>query len=53
MDDDDLTFYRRRLAEERALARTADIPEAKIIHRQLADNYRHRIEELSRISARS
>ena len=47
MADDQIDYFRRRLAEEDAIARSHDDHRAAAIHRQLALAYRERIEALA------
>ena len=47
MDEDDLSFYRRRLDEEQAREREAATPEVASAHRLLAQMYAQRLEEFA------
>ena len=47
MQENDLTYYERRLAEELAAWERSEMVEVRAIHRKLADMYRQRIVELS------
>ncbi|MDB5580038.1 MAG: hypothetical protein JWR80_5214 [Bradyrhizobium sp.] len=39
MNQDNLRYYERRLAEERARAEAASCAEAKVVHETLAEQY--------------
>lgn len=47
--DKDLTYYRRRLAEERAAERLAMHPAVSAIHHHLAREYEERIAALEEV----
>ena len=46
MQEDDLQYYRRRIAEERANEAQATTPDVRAVHRRLAELYGDRIEAL-------
>lgn len=49
----DTDYYRRRAAQERALARTAALPHVQAIHRSMADRYAELAQCASSASERS
>jgi hypothetical protein len=52
-EEDDLSFYQRRLREELALERNATHPAAKSAHRLLAGSYQKRVDKLVRGGGRT
>jgi hypothetical protein len=52
MQEDDLSYSRRRAEEEAARAMSIGSPQIAIIHRQMAEAYRERVTQLSTVPGR-